>query len=661
MKKNLNELDFIRISAVSPELRLGNVNFNVDKIIEACSVSDKEAVQIVLFPELSLTGYYCQDLFFQNTLLKSVIDGISRLLNFSKSVPKMIIVVGAPIEFTQRLFNTAIVIKDGKILGIVPKTYLPNTNEYYEKRWFSSSLILEEENIEILGMEIPFGNDLIFETNEIPNCIFGIEICQDLWNITTPSSEIALSGATIILNPSSSDEYVGKSDYRRSLVVLQSGRLNCAYVYAGSGPSESTTDLMFSGHCIIAENGKIIVENRDFSFFGTRVVNDIDLGLLTAERRRNDAFRDTLQSKKFRTICFNNFKRQTIFVSLKRDVSPTPFIPKTKEERKRVAYEIFNLQSFGLARRLKYINIRNVVLGLSGGLDSTLALLVSLNTFRICEFSFEGIHPIIMPGLGTSKRTFNNALSLVQKFNLPYEVIDIRPAVMNHFKDIGYSPEKYDIVFENAQARERTQILMDLANKYNGIVVGTGDLSEIALGWSTYNADHISMYNVNAGVPKTLVRIIIQWFFEYFLPEFVNEVNPNLDFKEIKKVLANILNTPISPELLPTKRQKITQKSEEIVGPFELNDFFLYYMFRYGFSPTKIHYLTQIAFKGQYSNDEVKKWLKNFYMRFFASQFKRSCMPDGPKVGTVALSPRGDWRMPSDADVTSWINQVDEL
>lgn len=661
MKKNLNELGFIRISAVSPELRLGNVNFNLDKIIEVCRVLDKEDVQIALFPELSLTGYYCQDLFFQNTLLKSVIDGISRLLDFSNSVPKMIIVVGAPIDFTQRLFNTAIVIKDGRILGIVPKTYLPNTNEYYEKRWFSSSLILEEENIEILGMEIPFGNDLIFETNEIPNCIFGIEICQDLWNITTPSSEIALSGATIILNPSSSDEYVGKTDYRRSLVVLQSGRLNCAYIYAGSGPSESTTDLVFSGHSIIAENGKIIVENRDFSFFGTRVVTDIDLELLTTERRRNDAFRDTLPSKKFRTICFNNFKRQTIFKSLKRDVPPTPFIPKTIEDRKRVAYEIFNLQSFGLARRLKYIGIRNVVLGLSGGLDSTLALLVSLNTFRICEFSFEGIHPIIMPGLGTSKRTFNNALSLVQKFNLPLEVIDIRPAVMNHFKDIGSSPEKYDIVFENSQARERTQILMDLANKYNGIVVGTADLSETALGWSTYNADHISMYNVNASVPKTLVRIIIQWFSEYFLDEFVNEVNPNLNFKEIKKVLANILNTPISPELLPTKKQKITQKSEEIVGPFELNDFFLYYMFRYGFSPTKIYYLTQIAFKGQYSNDEVKKWLKNFYMRFFVNQFKRSCMPDGPKVGTVALSPRGDWRMPSDADFTSWINQVNEL
>lgn len=661
MGNNLNEFGFVRITAVSPELQLGNVNFNVGKIIEVCRVLDKEDVQIALFPELSLTGYSCQDLFFQNILLKSVIDGIARLLYFSKSVPKMIIIVGAPIESVQRLFNTAVVIKDGKILGIVPKTYLPVTNEYYEKRWFSSSLALEEENIKILGMEIPFGSDLIFETKEIPNCIFGIEICQDLWNITPPSSEIALAGATIILNPSSSDEYVGKSDYRRNLVVLQSGRLNCAYIYAASGPWESTTDMVFSGHCIIAENGKIIAENRDFSFFGAKVVADIDLELLTAERRRNDAFRDTFLTKKFRTICFDNFTRQTKFASLKRDVSPTPFIPKAIEDKKRVAYEIFNLQSFGLARRLKYINIRDVILGLSGGLDSTLVLLVSLNAFRICEFPFEGIHPIILPGFGTSKRTFNNALNLVQKFNLPYEVIDIRSAVMNHFKDIGYSPDKYDIVFENAQARERTQILMDLANKYNGIVVGTGDLSEIALGWSTYNADHISMYNVNAGVPKTLVRIMIQWFSEQFLAEFVNEVNLNLSLKDLQRVLANILKTPISPELLPTKKQKIVQKTEELVGPFELNDFFLYYMFRYGFSPAKIYYLTQIAFKEQYSKDEIKKWLKNFYRRFFVNQFKRSCMPDGPKVGTVALSPRSDWRMPSDADFTSWINQVDEL
>lgn len=661
MGTNLNDLGFIRVSAISPELQLGNVNFNVDKIIEACRVLDKEDVQIALFPELSLTGYSCQDLFFQNTLLKSVIDGISRLLDFSKSIPKMIIIVGAPIESTQRLFNTAVVIKDGKILGIVPKTYLPNTNEYYEKRWFSSSLIFEEKIIEILGMEIPFGNDLVFGTKEIPNCIFGIEICQDLWNIMPPSSEIALAGATIILNLSSSDEYVGKSDYRRSLVVLQSGKLNCAYVYAGSGPWESTTDLVFSGHCIIAENGKIIAENRDFSFIGTNVVADIDFELLITERLRNDAFRDTILPKKFRTISFYNVKRQTKFVSLKRDVSPTPFIPKAIEDKKRVAYEIFNLQSFGLARRLKYINIRDVVLGLSGGLDSTLAFLISLNTFRICKFSFEGVHPIILPGFGTSKRTLNNALNLVKKFNLPYEVIDIRSAVMSHFKDIGYSLDKLDIVFENAQARERTQILMDLANKYNGIVVGTGDLSEIALGWSTFNADHISMYNVNAGVPKTLVRIIIQWFSEYFLDEFLNEVNPNLRLKDLQRVLANILNTPISPELLPTKKQMIVQKTEEIVGPFELNDFFLYYMFRYGFSPTKIYYLAKIAFQGQYSNDEVKRWLKNFYRRFSINQFKRNCMPDSPKVGRVALSPRGDWRMPSDSDFTSWLNQINEL
>ncbi|MGQ9819646.1 MAG: NAD(+) synthase [Candidatus Kapaibacteriales bacterium] len=661
MNINLHDCGYIRVSSVSPELRVGNVSFNVNKIIEICLALDKEDVQIALFPELSLTGYSCQDLFFQNALLKSVTEGVSRLLEFSRTVPKMVIIIGAPIQYVQRLYNTAVVLKDGRILGIVPKTYLPNTNEYYEKRWFTSGLTLEGNYIEILGLNIPFGTDLIFETKEFPNCIFGIEICQDLWNIAPPSTEIALAGATIILNPSSSDEYVGKSDYRRSLVVSQSGRLNCAYIYADSGPWESTTDVIFSGHCIIAENGKIIAENRNLTFTGTNLIADIDIELLTAERCRNDAFRDTMLSKKFRTILFDNFKREIKFSSLKREVNPTPLIPKTPEDKKQVANEIFELQSFALARRLKYINVRDVVLGLSGGLDSTLALLVSLNTFRICEFSFEGIHPVILPGLGTSKRTLNNALNLARKFNLSFEIIDIRPSVINHFKDIGYNLGKFDIVYENAQARERTQILMDLANKYNGIVVGTGDLSEIALGWSTYNADHMSMYNVNAGVPKTLVRFIIQWFSDYFLEGFVNEINPNLNLKDIKKVLSSVLNTPISPELLPTKGQKITQQTEEIVGPFELNDFFLYYMFRYGFSPRKIFYLSWLAFKGKYSKEEIKKWIKNFYWRFFVNQFKRSCMPDGPKVGTVALSPRGDWRMPSDADSSLWINQINEL
>lgn len=661
MEVKLNDLGFVRVSAVSPEIRLANVDFNVNKIIESCIELDSQEVQIAVFPELVLTGYYCEDLFFQNSLINSAIVGIGKLVDFSKTVPKLIIIVGAPIEFTQKLFNTAIVIKNGKILGIVPKTYLPNTNEYYEKRWFASAFSLNVNFIQIFGDPVPFGKDIIFEASDFPICRFGIEICQDLWNVIPPSSELALAGAMMIFNPSSSDEYLGKGDYRRNLVASQSARLNCAYIYSGSGPWESTTDLVFSGNCIISENGRILAESKDLNFSGVKIIADIDLELLASERKKNDAFRDTPFSKKYQIVNFDSFVRQSNFFSLKRFVNPTPFIPSEEEEKKRVASEIFALQSVGLARRIKHIGVKDAILGISGGLDSTLALLVTLNAFRLCGLAFAGVHPIIMPGLGTSKHTHNNALELARKLNLPYEVIDIQPAVFQHFKDIRQNPKKIDIVFENAQARERTQILMDLANKYNGIVIGTGDLSEIALGWATYNADHISMYNVNAGVPKTLVRYIIRWFSEYFLFELFNKINPNLKSAEIRKILDSILETPISPELIPPKRHKISQISEEIVGPFELNDFFLYFMFRYGFSPMKLYFLALIAFAGRYKDAEVKKWLNNFYKRFFVNQFKRSCMPDGPKVGTVALSPRGDWRMPSDADFALWLSQLDQI
>lgn len=661
MNDKLNAFGFLRVSASSPEIRIANIDFNVNKIIETLNELHNQDVQIALFPELSLTGYYCQDLFFQGSLNKGVSSGILKLLDFSKTISRMVIIVGAPIEFKQRLFNTSFVIKDGKVLGIVPKTYLPNTNEYYEKRWFDSAFSVDENYINFLGMDVPFGADLIFESIEIPNCRFGIEICHDLWNVIPPSSEMALAGALIIFNPSSSDEYFSKWNYRRSLVSSQSARVNCAYVYAGSGLWESTTDLVFSGNCIIAENGKILAEGRDFSFKGLSIISDVDLELLLSQRLKNDAFRDTPRGKKFRTIFIENFESDASVLSLKREISPTPFIPRNQEDRRSAASEIFTLQSVGLLRRLKHIESKDVVLGISGGLDSTLSLLVTINAFRLIELPLDGIHPIIMPGFGTSKKTYSNALQLVKKFFLPYEIIDIKPAVLQHFKDINHDQNKIDLVYENAQARERTQILMDLATKYNGIVVGTADLSEIALGWSTYNADHMSMYNVNAGVPKTLVRFIIEWFAESYLAEICNVLKLKTRPLEIKKVLSDILSTPISPELIPPKNQKITQKSEEIVGPFELNDFFLYFFFRYGFSPKKIFYMAQLSFANKYSPDEIKMWLKNFYKRFFVHQFKRSCSPDGPKVGTVALSPRGDWRMPSDADFTLWLAQLDCL
>lgn len=647
MKVSRNDFEYLRIGVVSPELRIANVDFNVYTILEECKKIEKEKAEIVVFPELSLTGYTCGDLFYQKELQSKSIEGLRQIKEFSQGRPYAII-VGVPLAFRGRIFNCAAVVCDGEIAGIVPKTFLANSSEYYEKRWFSSGLVADFDTIDLFGESVPFGSGLIFVSKLHSSLTFGIEICQDLWSIMPPSFDLCLGGAKVIINLSASDDYVGKFDYRRTLVATQSARGNCAYVYADSGSWESSTDLVFSGHSLIAENGRILAESKRFELEGTSLVADIDLELVANERQKNDSFRDIVQQKKFRFIEVNIRKSKA--EQLRRPINAFPFLPKDEAERSKVCKEIFEIQSTGLARRLLHTGSKDVVIGISGGLDSTLALLVSLQAFEKLSYDKQGIHCVVMPGFGTSERTKSNAVKLAKLFDTSLEIIDIRDSVSKHLEDIGSSAESYDIVYENAQARERTQILMDLGNKYNGLVVGTGDLSEIALGWSTYNADHMSMYNVNAGVPKTLVRYVVRWVAE------------ELYRGEVSQRLLDIVDTPISPELLPSDENgEISQKTEEIVGPFDLNDFFLYYFLRYGFKPKKIYFLATLAFGKKFTKKEIAKWLSNFIRRFFLNQFKRSCMPDGPKVGTVALSPRGDWRMPSDADFAIWLEDLDKL
>lgn len=647
MRVSRNDFEYLRIGVVSPELRIANVDFNVRKILEECKKIEEEKAEIVVFPELSLTGYTCGDLFYQKELQSKSIEGLRQIKEFSQG-RNYAIIVGVPLVFRDRVFNCAAVVCDGEIAGIVPKTFLANSGEYYEKRWFASGLVADFDAVDLFGKSVPFGSSLIFVSKGHSSLTFGIEICQDLWSIMPPSFELCLGGAKVIINLSASDDYVGKFDYRRTLVATQSARGNCAYVYADSGSWESSTDLVFSGHSLIAENGRILAESNRFELAGTSLVADIDLELLASERQKNDSFRDILSQRKFRFIEVNVRKSKS--EQLRRPINAFPFLPKDEVERSKVCKEIFGIQSTGLARRLLHTGSKDVVIGISGGLDSTLALLVSLQAFEKLSYDKQGIHCVVMPGFGTSERTRSNAEKLSRLFDTSLEIVDIRNSVSKHLEDIGSSTNSRDIVYENAQARERTQILMDLGNKYNGLVVGTGDLSEIALGWSTYNADHMSMYNVNAGVPKTLVRYVIRWVAE------------DVYGGEISQRLLDIVDTPISPELLPSDENgEISQKTEGIIGPFDLNDFFLYYFIRYGFRPKKIYFLATLAFGKKFTKEEIAKWLSNFIKRFFLNQFKRSCMPDGPKVGTVALSPRGDWRMPSDAEFAIWLEELNEL
>lgn len=641
---------FIRVGSALPKCKLADCIYNTEELIQILQQANEKQIQILVFPELSITAYTCGDLFFQHSLLEYAEKGLNDIVKASQDID-VFAVVGIPIVIDNQLFNCAVAIYKGNILGIVPKSYLPNYSEFQEKRWFSSAKQLLSNEIVLCGQKVPVGTDLIFKSEHIPYCKIGIEICEDLWSVIPPSSYQALSGATILLNPSASNELASKYDYRKQLISQQSSRCIAAYVYSSSGIGESTQDMVFSGHGLIYENGTLLKESERFMKETQLIYADVDLELLQNDRMKNTTFAENQNCHTaFREIIFS-MKPQTSIKELQRIVKPHPFIPENNEYLDKRCQDIFNIQVAGLARRIEHTKAKSVVVGISGGLDSTLALLVSVKACDYLGISPKHVIGITMPGFGTTDRTYQNALSLMEALGIQTREISIQKAALQHFEDIGHDVSIHDVTYENTQARERTQILMDIANKENGFVVGTGDLSELALGWATYNGDHMSMYGVNAGVPKTLIRVLVRWIAEYgSLSQKANEI------------LLDVLDTPVSPELLPPdEKGNINQKTEEIVGPYELHDFFLYYVVRFGFSPSKILFLAENAFQGEYERATLLKWLKNFYHRFFMQQFKRSCMPDGPKVGTISLSPRGDWRMPSDAYNHVWMEEVNKL
>jgi len=621
---------FVRVAAAIPELRVADCAFNVNKISDLVRQGETEKVQLICFPELSVTAYTCADLFLQQQLITDAEKALNELqmLTFTTTAT---IIVGMPVRVQNQLFNSAVVLQGGHILGVVPKTNLPNHNEFYEKRWFTSGASITNQTILLSGENVPFGVDLLFSDGKFT---FGIELCEDLWVPIPPSTQLTLHGADIIFNLSASNELIGKHEYLRQLIEQQSARCLAGYVYAGAGAGESTTDVVYAGNGLIAENGKMIAASERFSFEPQLIVNDIDVERLQADRIRNTNYCNDKSIHQYRTIKLEN-AHYTHF-DLKRTFNKHPFVP-AQTHRDDSCHEIFSIQVGGLAKRWQHTQSETVVVGISGGLDSTLALLVCVKTADKLGFDRKRIIGITMPGFGTTDRTYSNSVSLMESLGITMYEIPIREACELHFKDINHDPKVHDVTYENTQARERTQILMDMANQHNGLVIGTGDLSELALGWATYNGDHMSMYAVNIGIPKTLVRYLVDW------------AALQLD-KASEEILRDIINTPVSPELLPADGNgDISQKTEDIVGPYELHDFFLYYMIRFGFSPAKILFLAKNAFADIYKNEEIEKWLKIFLRRFFAQQFKRSCIPDGPKVGSINLSPRGDWRMPSDA------------
>lgn len=637
---------FIKVAAAVPAVKVADCRFNREAIDRLLKDASEQQVEIVCFPELSLTAYTCADLFHQQLLVEEAEKELCTLLQENAQI-STIAIVGMPVRLGNQLFNAAVVLQHEKILAVVPKTFLPNYNEFYEKRWFSSALDTDIKEVTLCGQTVPFGTDILLTYN---NATFGIELCEDLWVAIPPSSRHAVNGAQLIFNLSASDENIGKHDYLKSLICQQSARCIAGYVYASSGFGESTTDLVFAGNGLIAENGSMIAASKRFSFNEQLIVSEVDIEKLSTDRRKNSSFqlgnRQT-GSSAYRTVQCDTSHHFTF--SLTRNVSPFPFIPVGKELDERCG-EIFNIQVSGLATRLVHTGCKTVVIGISGGLDSTLALLVCVKTFDKLNIPRENILGITMPGFGTTGRTYNNAVHLIKTLGVTLKEIDIKPACEQHFKDINHSPEMLDVTYENTQARERTQILMNIANKHNGMVLGTGDLSELALGWATYNGDHMSMYGVNAGIPKTLVRYLVKYVADSQIQSYA------------QNTLYDILDTPVSPELLPTdEKGEIAQKTEDLVGPYELHDFFLYYTVRFGFRPAKIYFLTKYAFKGKYADDIIHKWLKTFFRRFFSQQFKRSCLPDGPKVGSINLSPRGDWRMPSDASARMWLDEIDNL
>ena len=639
---------FIKVAAGTPKIRVADCRHNAEAIFTLMREAAEQGVRVLCLPELCLTGYTCGDLFLQDTLLKGAEEGLATILAATRNLD-MVTALGLPVQFQNKLYNCAAVIQSGKILGLVPKTHLPNYGEFYEQRWFSSGPA-DPKQVSICGQTVPLGARQLFFCTDLPALTIGVELCEDLWAVEPPSVRLASLGATLILNLSASDEVVGKAAYRRALVTGQSGRLVCGYVYADAGEGESSTDLVFAGHNMIAENGALLAERR---FAAGLTVSEIDVDRLVYERRRMNTYpSQERREEALRTgLWCTGFSLAPADTHLTRPVSPTPFVPEDAGDRAARCDEILRIAALGLKQRLEHTGAKTAVIGLSGGLDSTLAILITAVAMKLLDRPESDIIAVTMPCFGTTDRTRDNAVELAQRLGATLKRIDIGEAVKVHFRDIGQSMEDHSVTFENGQARERTQVLMDIANQTGGMVIGTGDLSELALGWATYNGDHMSMYAVNAGIPKTLVRHLVS-----FISDDKGSEDPKLS-----AVLDDILDTPVSPELLPAIEGKISQRTEDLVGPYELHDFFLYYAVRWGFPPRKVFRLAEHALGRTYDRATILKWLNNFYRRFFTQQFKRSCLPDGPKVGSVTLSPRGDWRMPSDAVAALWMEELEGL
>lgn len=638
---------FVKVAAAVPRVKIADCKYNAGQLESLIAIADGKGVQIITFPEMCITAYTCGDLFGQQLLLEEAEMGLMQILNNTRQLD-IISILGMPIAVNSTVINAAVVIQKGKILGVVPKTYLPNYKEFYEQRWFTSALQVAEDNVRLCGQIVPMGTNLLFETSDTT---FGIEICEDLWSTIPPSSTLALQGAEILFNLSADNEGIGKHGYLRSLISQQSARCIAGYVFSSCGFGESTTDVVFAGNGLIYENGSELAHNKRFSLEEQLVISEIDVERLRAERRINTTFaasKGTVPSDKKPlriTTEFVNSKE----LNLTRTFDMHPFVPQGETLNERCE-EVFSIQVAGLAQRLVHTGAKTAVIGISGGLDSTLALLVCVRTFDKLELPRKNIIGVTMPGFGTTDRTYHNALSLMKSLGITIREISIKEACIQHFKDINHDINIHDVTYENSQARERTQILMDIANQTWGMVIGTGDLSELVLGWATYNGDHMSMYGVNGSVPKTLVKYLVKWVAE-------NDID-----EESRITLLDIVETPISPELIPADENgEIQQKTEDLVGPYELHDFFLYYFMRFGFRPSKIYYLANIAFKDIYDEETIKKWLSTFFRRFFNQQFKRSCLPDGPKVGSISISPRGDWRMPSDASSATWLKEIENL
>ena len=632
---------FVKVAAATPDIRVADVKYNTEKICQAIEEASDNCAKILVFPELCVTGYTCGDLFTQDILLKSAKEALFEIAKFTAG-KDILVFAGLPLEMDGKLYNVAAALNEGKVIGLTTKTFLPNYGEFYEMRQFTPGPE-EARYISFGGEKVPFGPRILFEANEMDNLIVAAEICEDVWSPIPPSIRAALEGATVIVNCSASDETIGKDTYRRELISGQSARLISGYVYANAGEGESTTDLVFGGHNIIAENGAILKQAR--RYHNEIIYSELDIQRIISERRRNTTFK----TEGHRTLIKVPFHVRNEVTSLTRHFPKMPFVPADERARSKRCEEILTIQAMGLKKRLAHTKSKTAVVGISGGLDSTLALLVTARAFDMLGRDKKDIIAVTMPCFGTTDRTYQNACEMARKVGATLMEVSIGEAVNIHFRDIGQDPECHDVTYENSQARERTQVLMDIANRTWGMVIGTGDMSELALGWATYNGDHMSMYGVNASVPKTLVRHLVKYAAD-------ETADP-----ELKKVLYDVLDTPVSPELLPPKDGEIAQRTEDLVGPYELHDFFLYYMLRFGYEPSKIFRLAEREFEDDYDNVTILKWLETFCRRFFSQQFKRSCLPDGPKVGIVALSPRGDWRMPSDACVDVWMKDLGNI